>query len=79
MCARTNAWIRTEGWRAGPDELGEVWSRVPQQENEVMPGTDITRQQLENDGPIPTEHIRLTVSLVGSLSVRERPVIKEGP
>eukprot|EP00971_Amphidinium_carterae_P022712 447991-Amphidinium_carterae.2 len=43
-CARTNAWIRTEGWRASPDELGEVWSRV----HEVLPGTDITRQQLEN-------------------------------
>eukprot|EP00971_Amphidinium_carterae_P148137 2936002-Amphidinium_carterae.1 len=59
--ARTNAWIRTEGWRAlTEDELGDVWTNLPQQENEVVPGMNTSRRELmESDDPIPVEHIRL--------------------
>eukprot|EP00971_Amphidinium_carterae_P114637 2271168-Amphidinium_carterae.1 len=57
-CARTNTWIRTEDWYAPSDQLGQVWTDVPQQEEEVIPGTEVTRQQLDME-PLRPEHIRL--------------------
>eukprot|EP00971_Amphidinium_carterae_P181495 3600660-Amphidinium_carterae.1 len=66
-CARTNAWIRTEGWRVlTEDELGEVWTNVPQQENEVVPGMNTSRQELiESDDPIPVGQICLVTGMIG--------------
>eukprot|EP00971_Amphidinium_carterae_P298494 5930702-Amphidinium_carterae.1 len=62
-CARTHVWIRTEDWHAPSDQLGQVWAYVPQQEAEVLPGTDVTMQQLDEMGPIEPDLIPLSVSL----------------
>eukprot|EP00971_Amphidinium_carterae_P313849 6237530-Amphidinium_carterae.1 len=59
-CARTNTWIRTEEWYAPTDQMGEIWSDVPQQEEEIIPGTEVTKQQLDEE-PIRPEDIRLVV------------------
>eukprot|EP00971_Amphidinium_carterae_P072622 1436217-Amphidinium_carterae.1 len=66
-CARTNAWIRTEGWRVLTDEeLGDVWTNLPQQENEVIPGMGMSMHEiLDSDDTILAGRTRLLTSMIG--------------
>eukprot|EP00971_Amphidinium_carterae_P321124 6383186-Amphidinium_carterae.1 len=50
-CARTHPWIKTERWCVDPENLGRVWSDVPQPENELAPQARLTREQLRVMSP----------------------------
>eukprot|EP00971_Amphidinium_carterae_P012554 247144-Amphidinium_carterae.1 len=50
-CARTHPWIKTENWCVDPENLGRLWSDVPQPENEIAPQSHLTQAQLEVMSP----------------------------
>eukprot|EP00971_Amphidinium_carterae_P224044 4445892-Amphidinium_carterae.1 len=46
-CTRNHPWIQTENWCVDRQNLGRLWSDVPQPEKEFSPHAFLTRAQLD--------------------------------